>query len=226
VGVLACSLSGCVYRVFVGALIRKGAREGQLLITSLAVMAIGENLATLFFGATSVSLWPFSAKDAVLTSPVVVTKQQMVYFAVGGCALTTTVLLWRRTLVGKAFQALEDSPLNLALRGYSVPFLERVSAAFGFALVGVAGLIWGINVRIKPAMCTEIGVAGAVMFISATMVANGPIGLIVAALILSCVRLVLSLTFEGDWNLSAMLVFLLLAVLTAKKARLPGERAP
>lgn len=225
VGVMACALYGYGYRAVVGVLLRKGAREGQLLIISLAVMGIGENLATLFFGATSVSLWPFSATNALLLFPLVITEQQVVYFTVGACVLSATILVWHRSLLGKAFQAMEDSPLNLALHGYNVPSLERIISAFGFALVGVTGLMWGINVRIKPSMCTEIGVAGAVIVIAGTTFSRGPGGLVLAAGILAGLRLLLSLTTEENWNLSAMLVFLLLAVIARKRIGLSARGA-
>jgi len=212
VGVALCAGLGVAYRSVAAALSRRGSREGQLLIVSLAVMAIGWNLVAAVFGSESQTLTP-SAVAAVHIIGVRVPLMQVVVVIVGGLCLAFLLYAWRSSLVGLTLRALLESRLNLALRGIPVAYVEATAAAAGFATIAISGLLWATDGRIKPAMCTEIGVIGAVAYIIGSIVRPGPSGLILAGFGLAVVRAGLSFTLEGDWAMTAMLVVLAGALL-------------
>ncbi len=224
-GLALCGAFGFIYQKIAGHLSSKGAREGQLLIVSLAIMGIGENVVTLVFGSSSQTLSSALGLPSLIMSHIHVSGQQLTALVFGWSILILIVFQWRCSLIGKILQALVESRLNLALRGVSVSRVETWTAITGFIIVGVSGVLWAIDGRIKPAMCTEVGVVGAVSFIIGAMIKTGPIGLIVAATALAFGRLLLSLTLEGDWSMTAMLLVLGCTLVLKRRAIFKVESA-
>lgn len=224
-GLCLCGVLGLGYQWVSAHMSKKGAREGQLLILSLATMSIGENIVTLLFGSSSKTLSSAFGFARVNFLPAHLSGQQLVVLLVGWSLLALILFQWRGALIGKTLQALVESPLNLSLRGVPVPSIEATATAVGFILIGASGDLWAVDGRIKPAMCTEVGVIGAVTFIVGALVKSGPTGLIIAAGALALGRLFLSLTLEGNWSMTAMLLVLGCALLFKRKAILRAESA-
>jgi branched-subunit amino acid ABC-type transport system permease component len=192
---------------------------------SLATMGIGQNIVTLLFGSSSQTLSSAFGMAGVTLSLARVSGQQIAVLVVGWGSLVLILIQWRSALIGKTLQALVESRLNLSLRGVPVRNIEATAAVMGFILIGASGTLWAVDGRIKPAMCTEVGVIGAVTFIVGALVKSGPTGLILAAVALALGRLVLSLTLEGDWSMTAMLLVLGCALLFKRKVILRVESA-
>lgn len=224
-GLFFCGALGLAYQRVSARMSKKGAREGQLLIVSLATMVIGENIITLLFGSSSQTFSSALGLSFVTLPFVQVSGLQLAVLVVGWGLLALILFQWRNALVGKTLQALVESRLNLSLRGVAVPSIEATAAAIGFILIGTSGTLWAIDGRIKPAMCTEIGVIGAVTFIVGALVTSGPTGLILAAAALAFGRLFLSLTLQSDWSMTAMLLVLGCALLLNRRAILRVESA-
>lgn len=201
-------LVGVLYRRASASLIAGGAREGPLLVLSLAAMALVENSITLVFGGSSRTVASFITSDIFAG----LTFRQFIVVTVGTTILTTLVVSWRGALAGKLVQALIESRLNLALRGWSISAIETILAAAGFACLGAAGFLWAFDGRIKPAMCTEVAIVGAVSFIVGSMSSHGVRAVIGAAAMLAVARFGLSVAFEGDWSMTAVLLLLLVAL--------------
>jgi branched-subunit amino acid ABC-type transport system permease component len=111
-------------------------------------------------------------------------------------------------MVGIALRGLMDSRLNLILRGYNVQLLENLAAGSGFAIVGLAGILWSIDVRVRPPMSLEVDVIGVVTFIVGPMIARGLAGLIWASCAISVVKLLMVLGLQGDWGMTSSLLLL------------------
>jgi branched-subunit amino acid ABC-type transport system permease component len=203
VAVLAAAAAGSIYCQASRYLAYRGAREGQLLIVSIAAMIVVENVLVLSFGNVSItlqrdfvaSLWPHAIAAAVVV---------------------LLLRAWRATIAGKLSRALLDSPLNLALRGVPVARVEIGLAMAGFALLAVAGLLWASDGRVKPSMCLEIGLIGAVAFIVGKMFGARLVAVMLAAIGLAGARVALSYFVEGDWSMTAV-ALLLLAALTLRR---------
>jgi branched-subunit amino acid ABC-type transport system permease component len=183
---------------------RHGARQGQLLLISLAVLGISENLFSAIFGPGSQKL------------PLTVTGQEPIKITQSFFLITLSVIIlidivWRRSIFGLSLQALNESRLNLRLRGFNVDAIERTTAILGFLLAGAAGILWSIDLRIRPAMGFEACLIGVVAFIVGPMLTTGPRGLILASMGIVLIRLPLILFFEGDWDLASPMILLVLA---------------
>lgn len=215
-GFIVCGAFGVAWKMLSVFLFKHGSREGQLLVISLAILAIGENVLMLLFGNSSIALWPYAKGDIIDFVPVTIARQQIVLVLTGGGVLLGLLLFWRRAILGKAFRGLLESRLNLTLRGINVTLLETLGAAAGFGMIGLAGLLWGINARIRPTMALEVGVVGVVAFIVGPFLASGLGGLLWAALGIATLKIILSLTLEGDWNMTATLLLLMAVILLRK----------
>jgi branched-subunit amino acid ABC-type transport system permease component len=210
-GLAACAALGLAYRAGSERLSRSGSGEGQLLIISLALLGLGSNVLAIWFGSESHTL--SLTAGAVQLFGLRLPADQLLVVVLSASCLALVLRQWHGALVGKTLQALIESRLNLALRGIDVRAIETGATMAGFALLGIAGLLWAADGRVKPAMSIEVGVIGAVTSIVGPMIRTGPAGLILAALGLAVIRTGLSLTLEGDWAMSAMLILLAAALL-------------
>lgn len=203
-----CAFLGVIWKWFATLLIGRGSRENQLLIISLATLEIVENVIRLLFGSESVGLWPFEEKHLLGFHWISISQQQIVLISVGGITVIGLLVLWRWSLLGTAIRGLVDSRLGLQLRGYDVAFLETLGVASGFAIMGLVGALWAINTRVRSGMGLEIGVVGVATYILGPKIAHGLRGLVLASMGMAFLRLLITLIFEGDWSMTAILLLL------------------
>jgi branched-chain amino acid transport system permease protein len=183
-------------------------------------MAAGENGLALVFGSTSQTLWPFTLGDVFLSNQsIVITKQEFISVLVGSVVIVALLFVWRRTTLGIALRALLESRRNLMLRGYNVNLLEKMISSIGFLFVGVAGLLWAVDSRVRPSMALEASLIGVVTFIVGSILAEGLWGLLFASLAIAVAKLLFSLFLEGDWGMTVPL-FVFLAALLVYRGKL------
>jgi len=220
ISLLCCAALGALYHSLSARLSKRGLREGQLLIISLGIMAAGENGLALVFGSTSQTLWPFTLGDVFLSNQsIVITKQEFISVLVGSVVIVALLFVWRRTTLGIALRALLESRRNLMLRGYNVNLLEKMISSIGFLFVGVAGLLWAVDSRVRPSMALEASLIGVVTFIVGSILAEGLWGLLFASLAIAVAKLLFSLFLEGDWGMTVPL-FVFLAALLVYRGKL------
>jgi branched-subunit amino acid ABC-type transport system permease component len=201
---LCVAVLGYLYYEGSVAAYRHGSRPGQLLLISLAVLGASENLLAALFGPGSQKLFITGTGQESL-------KSSQVFLLLTLCLVGCIDILWRKSLFGLSLQALSESRLNLRLRGFNVDAIERTTAILGFVLGGAAGIIWSMDLRIRPSMGFEACLIGVVTFIVGPMLMEGPRGLILASLGIVLIRLPMILLFEGDWDTASPLVLLALA---------------
>lgn len=214
VALLACICLGILYNLLSSWLIGRGARQGQLLIVSLAIMAIGENVIKMIFGSTSLSLWEESSSDVLLSqSWITVTRPQVIFVLSGLSLVIAFLMVWRKTMFGIAIRGLLDSRLNMVLHGHDVQLLESVACGTGFMLAGAAGILWSVDTRIQPAMSLEVGVLGVVSLIVGPMIKSGLAGLVWTSLAIAILQVLMVVVLEGDWTMTSSLLLLGIALL-------------
>jgi branched-subunit amino acid ABC-type transport system permease component len=209
---------GFLYHRASAALARAGAGEGQLLIISLAVLAIGENTLLLASGGGSRTLWSVTADDRLSLGPVTTTMAQAVALCVGVMVVLMHLVAWQRTGIGRAVRGLDESPLNMSLAGYNVPRLEGNLAAWAFLLAGGAGALWATAARVRPSMSLEVAAIGIATCIVAPLFARGVLGLLLASAALAVLKLLLALWLPGDWTTTSVILLLVVSVLVHRMA--------
>lgn len=214
ISLLCCVGLGVLYQSLTVWLSKRGLREGQLLIVSLGIMAAGENGLALIFGSTSQALWPFNPADTFYQNKsLVITKQELISILVSGGLIVAIILLWSKALLGVALRGLLESRLNLMLRGYNVNSLEKIISSIGFLLVGIAGILWASDSRVRPSMALDASLTGIVTFIVGPILARGLWGLLFASLAIAIIKVLFTVYLQGDWGMTVPLIVFLAALL-------------
>lgn len=222
-GLTLCAILGLLYTKITVSLARKGSREGQMLIISLAAMAIAENLVSMMYGSSSRTLSEGGGTTWLELLDLKHVNDQLVVLATGLALIFSVLIVWRNTLIGKVIRALIESRLNLSLRGISAQSVEQVLTVAGFVIIGVSGLLWSIDGRVKPSVCTEMGIVGAVTLIAGTMIGAGILGPILASLVLAVGKVAFALRLEGDWSKISMICLLIIALVARRRETLLDE---
>ncbi len=191
------------------ALYATGARDGHLMVLSLAVLAIAENVARLMFGDVSVSLESSETvttfggvvlpNDHVVTSAVLM----MLLLCLGGVA---------RSSHGVSLRAVAASRDLAMLAGVRVYRVELAASICAFTLAAIGGVAWATVWRVRPGTAFVAALVGVVACVVGRTAGFRIAGVIVAASALACTRLVLLLSFESDWTMTALVGVLLTTV--------------
>src|ERR1017187_271994 len=130
-GLCLCGAFGFVYQRASSHMSKKGAREGQLLILSLATMGIGENIITLLFGSSSQTLSSVFGFPNVILSQAQFSGQQLADFWFSEFHLIPGSILWAAVgCPGCGMGLVGDYPISVAKCSHrqDAPGPRRVSA--------------------------------------------------------------------------------------------------
>ena len=127
----------------------RGRNGGTLLLVSIALSFVLENIVRFFYGAQMKSF------DIPLTGPLViwgarVTRETIAVVSVSVLAIMVVGALLILTPIGRAFRAVADNPSLANVRGLPVPVVEMFGVAVAGALLGLSGALVGLDLSIDP----------------------------------------------------------------------------
>jgi branched-chain amino acid transport system permease protein/neutral amino acid transport system permease protein len=127
----------------------RGRNGGTLLLVSIALSFVLENIVRFFYGAQMKSF------DIPLTGPLViwgarVTRETIAVVSVSLVAIILVGALLLLTPIGRAFRAVADNPSLANVRGLPVPRVEMFGIAVAGALLGLSGALVGLDLSIDP----------------------------------------------------------------------------
>ena len=159
----------------------RGRNGGTLLLVSIALSFVLENIVRFFYGAQMKSF------DIPLTGPLViwgarVTRETIAVVSVSVLAIMVVGALLILTPIGRAFRAVADNPSLANVRGLPVPRVEMFGIAVSGALLGLSGALVGIDLSIDP----NLNWAVTIPIIAAAIVGGlgSPLGAALGALII------------------------------------------
>ena len=159
----------------------RGRNGGTLLLVSIALSFVLENIVRFFYGAQMKSF------DIPLTGPLViwgarVTRETIAVVSVSVLAIMVVGALLILTPIGRAFRAVADNPSLANVRGLPVPRVEMFGIAVSGALLGLCGALVGIDLSIDP----NLNWAVTIPIIAAAIVGGlgSPLGAALGALII------------------------------------------
>jgi len=159
----------------------RGRNGGTLLLVSIALSFVLENIVRFFYGAQMKSF------DIPLTGPLViwgarVTRETIAVVSVSVLAIIVVGALLILTPIGRAFRAVADNPSLANVRGLPVPRVEMFGIAVSGALLGLSGALVGIDLSIDP----NLNWAVTIPIIAAAIVGGlgSPLGAALGALII------------------------------------------
>ena len=165
----------CLYRWVIGR--ASGGRDENILLVTLGVSIVLENLALLLFSSdtrtidTSYTLATMEIAGAMISTPKVI--------AMAG-ALVTAALLWvlmTRTTLGRAIRACARERHGARLVGIDVEHVFALSFGIGLACLGAAACF------LMPTYYVNPGVGSGFVLIAFTIVVLGGMGSFVGALL-------------------------------------------
>jgi branched-subunit amino acid ABC-type transport system permease component len=161
----ACLL-GCMMEWFVYQPLRKrGATSTILLLASLGLYIVLQNLVSMIFGddTKSIRTWPVIEGNEILGARI--TDIQIIVIA-SSLLLVTIVGLWlSRTKTGKAMRAVANNKELANISGINSDKIILLSFAIGSALAGVAGILVALDVDMTPTMGMNALMMGVVAMI-------------------------------------------------------------
>lgn len=165
--ILICAGIGLLlYFSFYHQLRRRNASSVVLLIGSIALMILIENIILFVFGASAKSLTVFPIQKGVLIGSAAITPLQIAIVAVTILLFIGISLFTKYSRFGKVMRAVSDNPDLARITGIDVVRVQATSFAIGSALAGVAGILIALEQTLLPSMGTNLiirGFAGAVI---------------------------------------------------------------
>ncbi|MFH1650280.1 MAG: branched-chain amino acid ABC transporter permease [Candidatus Woesearchaeota archaeon] len=154
--------SGLGYLMFVGIYAPMRQRHSSnvvLLIASVGILILVENLILMLFGADVKSIQRFPL-HGISVFGAIITPLQLVIFIVSIAILVGLFLMMKRTALGRHMRAVADNPELARIMGVNSRRIQGYSFLIGSALAGVAGILIGLEQNLEPTMGTMLMVKG------------------------------------------------------------------
>lgn len=175
----------------------RGRSEMTLLIASVALTFVLENLVRLFFGSTVRAL-EIPLKRPMHIGPVRMAPDDIYVLAAAATLIVSTHLLLRYSSLGKAMRAMSDNATLAEIRGLDTARITTLTCLLCGAILGASGAIASTKMVIEPMLGWQLIIP---IFASAILGGIGsPIGAVLGALAIGLAEeltvLVLSSTYK------------------------------
>jgi len=145
---LGCLIEISVYRP----LRRRRSSPLILLVSSLGVYVVIQNLVSVTFGDVTRSLQPGTVQQGILILGARITSVQIVIIASSLLLAWAVNLALMHTKLGTAARAVADDPQLASAAGIYSDSVVLLSLALGSALAGLAGVLVALDVDMTPTM--------------------------------------------------------------------------
>jgi branched-chain amino acid transport system permease protein len=219
--ILAMAVLGLVFMV-VAYFPLRGRPPTLVILTTIAIGIVIENLALIVWGPLPVSL-PSPLRGAPLRfAGVVISKHQIFIFATTAVILVAQYLFLTRTRFGLLMQATAQDLTMARLVGTKVNRTIAVAFVIGTVLAGIAGLLVAPIFLAEPTMG---GILGLKAFVVSVIGGFGSLpGAVLGGLILGLVETFGARYISSDYR-DAYAFIVLIAVLCAWPRGIFGEKA-
>lgn len=174
---------------------RREANPLILLIASLGMYIVLQNLISLFFGDDTKTIRNGVVKEGINIFGAYITPIQICIIVVSALLVITTWLILTRTKMGKLMRAVANDPWLAEASGIDSDRVILATFAIGSALAGFAGILVSLDIDMTPTM----GLNALMMGVVAVIVGGvGSIpGVVLGALLLGMAQ------HLGVWKISS-----------------------
>ena len=130
-----------------------------LLIASIGLLILFENLLQIAFGSEFRSIAYGTIEKGMSIAGATITKLQLVIIFVS-IVLLIVLHLMKRTRLGRNMRAVADNPKLARIIGINDRKIAGYSFLIGSALAGIAGILVGLEQNLHPTMGTGLMVKG------------------------------------------------------------------
>ncbi|MBI4021957.1 MAG: branched-chain amino acid ABC transporter permease [Candidatus Andersenbacteria bacterium] len=156
----AGGLGWLVYVLLYRPLKQRGAANAILLVASIGLMILLENLMLLIFGADVKTLNYLRVAPGLDFFGSVITPLQIVIIMVSAVLLLVLWLLTQKTKFGITMRAVADNPELARISGINADRAAIQSFILGSAMAGLAAILVALEQNIEPVMGTGLIVKG------------------------------------------------------------------
>ena len=156
----ASALGWLMYLALYRPLKRRGSSNAILLVASIGLMILLENLMLLIFGAGVKTLNYLEVAKGLEFFGAVITPLQIVIIAVAAVLLVSLWVLAQRTKFGITMRAVADDPDLARISGINAERAAVQSFMLGSAIAGLAAILVALEQNIEPVMGTGLVVKG------------------------------------------------------------------
>jgi len=182
-----------------------------LLIASLGVYTVLQNLVSLFFGDDTKSVRSGVVKEGLDVLGARITPVQIVIIVAGIVLAVLTWALLKYTRIGKASRAVANNPTLSEVYGINKEKIYNIVFAYGSALAAIAGILSALDTDMTPTMGFRPLMMGVIAMIIGG-VGSIP-GIVLGALLLGFAQNLAAWYLPSQWQdaiaFAIMLVFLL-----------------
>jgi branched-chain amino acid transport system permease protein len=178
-GLLGYAIECFVYRP----IRRRGATPLTLLIASLGLYTVLQNLISLIFGDTTRTLGSGTVASSLVLLGARITPIQLIIVTVSLTLVILVAVLLKKTRIGLSIRAVANNPILAEVSGIESNQVIAATSALGAVLAGIAGVLIALDIDITPTM----GMNAMIMGVVAAIIGGvGSIpGVLLGALLLS-----------------------------------------
>lgn len=158
--ILSAVLGVLIYRFIYTPLQNKKASNIILLIASIGVLILFENLLQVFFGADVKTINYIKITKGLSFLGASITPLQIVIIAVSLILLVLLYILMKKTKLGRNMRAVSDNKELAGIVGISPIKMAYYSFIIGSVLAGIAGILIGLEQNLVPTMGTNLMIKG------------------------------------------------------------------
>lgn len=158
--ILAGVLGWLMHRLLFKPLKDKGSSAAALLIASVGLMILLENLMLLIFGAGAKSLNFIKVAKGLEIFGAIITPLQLVIVSTSLILLISLWLFVKKSKLGRTMRAVSDNPELAAVSGINTHRIHSWSFVIGSSLAGLAAILIALEQNIEPTMGMVLIVAG------------------------------------------------------------------
>ena len=158
--ILSGLLGLVVYKGIYSQLQKKKASNVILLLASIALLILFENLIQLFFGADVKTINYIKVAKGVSFLGAIITPLQIIIILTSIILLFGLYLFTKKTKLGRNMRAVADNRELASILGVDYNKIANYSFIIGSVLAGVAGILIGLEQNLNPTMGTILIIRG------------------------------------------------------------------
>jgi branched-chain amino acid transport system permease protein len=164
--IIAACLVGCMTEWFIYIPLRKKKSSSiVLLLASLGIYIVLQNLISLFFGDDTKSIRTWEVKEGINVFGAYITPVQIIIVICSALLVIMVAGYLHLAKTGKAMRAVANSSELSKLSGINSDKIILISFAIGSALAGIAGILVALDVDMTPTMGMNMLLMGVVAMI-------------------------------------------------------------
>lgn len=209
--IICALLLGClIEKIIYKPLRKKQASSMILLLASLGIYILLQNLISMIFGDDTKSIRSGVVKEGINIFGARITPIQIVIIVTAIIVTILLMLFLKKTKIGKAMQAVANDAELANISGISSDRVILISFAIGSGLAGLAGILVALDVDMTPTM----GMNALMMGVVAMIVGGNNIkGIVCAALLLGFAQNFGVWYISSQWQDAIAFVILLIFLL-------------